>query len=119
MGVQAHLDVRPRTLSGGERRRCEMAAVFVAGASCVLADEPYRGIAPIDAESLTTAFRALACDGVAVVITGHEVPTLMDAADHVTWCTDGTTYELGPPSSARVHERFAREYLATGAKPER
>ena len=41
----------------------------------------------------------------------HEVPTLLAAADHVTWCTAGTTLELGPPAQAVVHDAFRREYL--------
>lgn len=53
----------------------------------------------------------LADEGVAVVVTGHEVPTLLDAAQHVTWCTSGTTYELGPPDVARRHEGFRDDYL--------
>lgn len=111
LGVADHLDKRSFELSGGERRRAELAAVFVRRPRCLLADEPYRGIAPIDAEDLTRAFSALAADGVAVVITGHEVPTLLGVADHVTWCTSGTTYELGPPAIAKRNEAFRREYL--------
>jgi ABC-type lipopolysaccharide export system ATPase subunit len=70
-------------------------------------------VAPKDAEDLTKAFSSLAGDGVAVVITGHEVPSLLDAADHVTWCTSGTTYELGSPQMAIRNESFRREYLGS------
>lgn len=113
MGVGAHIDKRPNQLSGGERRRAEVAAVFVRKPRCLLADEPYRGVAPKDAEDLTKAFAVLASSGVAIVITGHDVPTLLDAADHVTWCTSGTTYELGPPAIAIRNEAFRRDYLGT------
>jgi ABC-type multidrug transport system ATPase subunit len=113
MGVVGHIDKRPQQLSGGERRRAELAAVFVRKPRCLLADEPYRGVAPKDAEDLTAAFSALAADGVAIVVTGHEVPTLLGAADHVTWCTSGTTYELGPPAVATQNEAFRRDYLGT------
>jgi len=111
LGVTDHLEKRSFELSGGERKRAELAAVFVRRPRCLLADDPYRGIAPIDAEELTKAFSALAADGVAVVITGHEVPTLFGVADQVTWCTSGTTYELGPPAIAMQNEGFRREYL--------
>jgi ABC-type multidrug transport system ATPase subunit len=111
LGVEGHLDKRPDALSGGERRRAELAAVLVRCPRCLLADEPYRGISPRDAETLTATFTALAADGVAVVVTGHEVPTLLDAADHVSWCTSGTTYELGPPELAVEHRAFRAEYL--------
>lgn len=77
----------------------------------LLADEPLRGISPIDQERILDAFRALASTGCAVVVTGHDVEALLEGADHVTWCTSGTTYELGAPARARAHEAFSREYL--------
>ncbi|HEY4304828.1 MAG TPA: ATP-binding cassette domain-containing protein [Gemmatimonadaceae bacterium] len=115
VGIETQLDKRPYQLSGGELRRAELAAVFVRRPLCLLADEPYRGVAPHDAEDLTIAFRELAAEGTAVVVTGHEVPTLLDAADHVTWCTAGTTYELGPPGVACHHDAFGRDYLGRWA----
>ena len=113
LGISPHLEKRPHELSGGERRRAELAAILVRRPLCVLADEPYRSVAPKDAEDLTSTFAGLAADGVAVVITGHEVPTLLAAADHVSWCTSGTTYELGPPLVATRHSLFQREFLGT------
>jgi ABC-type multidrug transport system ATPase subunit len=113
-GVEMHLDKRPSVLSSGESRRAELAAVLVRRPRCLLADEPYRGIAPKDAELLTEVFRELTASGVAVVVTGHEVPTLLAAADHVTWCESGTTYELGAPAIATRNEQFRREYLGAG-----
>ena len=116
MGVARHLDKRPPALSGGERRRMEIAAVLVRQPRCLLADEPYRGISPKDAEDVTATLVRLARSGVAVVITGHEVSTLLAAADHITWCTSGTTYELGAPAAATQNEGFAREYLGPSAR---
>ena len=110
-GITDVLDAPSASLSGGERRRAELAAILVRRPRCVLADEPLRGIAPLDADDLLRVLRMLAADGCAVVVTGHEVPTLLHAADHVTWCTAGTTLELGTPRQAMEHEAFAREYL--------
>lgn len=114
MGVVGCIDSRPATLSGGELRRAELAAILVRRPTCLLADEPYRGISPMDRDALSSAFREIAAPNAAVVITGHEVATLFDAASHVTWCTDGTTYELGSPQSAIANERFRRGYLGIG-----
>jgi len=105
----------PSTLSGGERRRVDLAAALVRRPRCLVADEPYRGIAPLDAELVTAAFRTLTAAGCAVVVTGHDAPTLLDAADHVTWCVSGTTYELGAPAEAVANDRFRREYLGASA----
>jgi ABC-type cobalamin/Fe3+-siderophores transport system ATPase subunit len=63
----------------------------------------------------TRLLRALAQRGAAIVVTGHETTLLSVMADHVTWCTDGTTYELGPPSVALQHERFRAMYLGQAA----
>jgi ABC-type multidrug transport system ATPase subunit len=113
MGVADHLAKHPSQLSGGERRRADLAAVLVRRPRCLLADEPFRGVTPRDAEELTRVFVALAAQGMAIVITGHDVPILLDAAHHVSWCTSGTTYELGPPAVATRHEAFRRDYLGT------
>lgn len=110
-GVEHLLAARPASFSGGERRRAELALAVTRVPSVLIADEPYRGIAPVDHEVLTALFRAMARDGCAVVVSGHEVPSLLGAADHVTWSTDGTTYELGPPEAARAHEGFSTRYL--------
>lgn len=117
--VGALLGRRPPALSGGERRRADLAAVLVRRPRVLLADEPYRGVAPRDGERLTAAFRALAADGCAVVVTGHDAPTLLALADHVTWCAHGTTHELGPPAAAVWHDAFRREYLGPRASPVR
>ena len=84
VGIAARLDHRADTLSGGERRRVELAAVLVGCPTCFLADDPGRGLAPHDADVFTTALRVLAGTGVAVLVTGHEVATLLNAADHIT-----------------------------------
>lgn len=110
-GVSHVLHQRAYELSGGERRRAELAAILVRRPACLLADEPFRGIGPKDAEVLASIFRNLAGRGCAVLVSGHEVHTLLDVADRVTWCTAGTTYELGTPSQATQHEAFRQEYL--------
>jgi ABC-type multidrug transport system ATPase subunit len=107
------LDARPSELSSGERRRAEVAFALLRRPVCLLADEPLRNIAPIDAEAVLRVLAGMAREGCAVVITGHEVPAILAAVDHVTWCTAGTTYEMGPPFMARTDERFMRDYLGS------
>lgn len=109
--VEHLVDRLPASLSGGELRRAEVALAITRMPAVLIADEPYRGITPADHDDLTGLFRVLAADGCAVVVTGHEVPSLLGAADHVTWCTDGTTHELGTPAQAREHHGFRRGYL--------
>ena len=107
------MDVRPSSLSGGELRRAELALALARRPRCLLADEPFRGIAPVDHDLLSDIFRGMAAEGCAVVVTGHEVATLLALAHHVTWCVSATTYELGSPEAAMKHEAFQREYAAS------
>lgn len=113
LGIQQLLDRRPSELSTGERRRAEFAAVLVRQPICLLADEPLRGVSPIDAEVLLATLRQLRSAGTAIVVTGHDTSSLLEASDHVSWCTSGTTYELGHPSTAIHDWRFRDEYLGT------
>jgi ABC-type multidrug transport system ATPase subunit len=115
-GIADRLDQRPAALSGGELRRAELAVALVRAPDCLLADEPYRGIAPHDAEVLSAVFRHLAAGGCAVVVSGHEVASLMDVANNVVWCTDGTTCVLGPPAVARADWRFRQGYLGPAGR---
>lgn len=109
--VEHLLDRSPASLSGGELRRAEIALAITRNPTVLIADEPYRGITPADHDDLSHLLRTMAAEGCAVVVTGHEVPSLLAAADHVTWCAQGTTYELGTPGQACAHEAFRRDYL--------
>jgi ABC-type multidrug transport system ATPase subunit len=106
------MDRKPSQLSGGEKRRMEVGLALARRPTCLLADEPFLGIMPTDGDLLQLAFRELADAGVAVVVTGHEVRSLLDMADDVVWHTAGTTHVLGSPTAAREHDQFRREYLA-------
>lgn len=108
------MDKRPWEMSKGERRRAELSLVWVRNPSCLLADEPLEGLAPRDQESASRIIRDLAGGGCAVLLTGHDVRTLLDAADNVVWMVGGTTHGLGSPDAARNHHQFRKEYLGPG-----
>lgn len=113
LGIGGLLDRTPPDLSGGERRRAEIAAAWISAPRCLLADEPFAGIDPADAEVIGEAFRGMAREGCAIVITGHEVRQLLDTADDIVWMVAGTTHGMGSPENASQHEQFRREYLGT------
>jgi lipopolysaccharide export system ATP-binding protein len=100
-------------LSGGELRRAEIAAALARNPACLLADEVFRGLAPVDADLVGETLRSMAANGCGVVVAGHEVPFLMRYADRITWCTSGTTRELATPSEALALESFGQGYLGT------
>ena len=111
LGIGGVLDQPGAELSGGERRRGEVALALIRRPRCLLADEPFSGINPADAEVIASSLRRLAAEGCAIVVTGHEVRQLMEVADQVVWMVAGTTHGLGGPAEAREHHQFRREYL--------
>jgi lipopolysaccharide export system ATP-binding protein len=114
LGLVELVDQRPGDLSGGERRRAEMAIAWIRKPRCLLADEPFVGINPGAAETVAHALTSMARRGCAVVVTGHEVPQLMAIADEVVWMVAGTTHGIGTPRQAAEHGQFRREYLGPG-----
>jgi ABC-type multidrug transport system ATPase subunit len=117
LGIARRLDQTPLQLSGGERRRAELAAAWIRAPLCLLADEPFAGINPRDADVVAAAFRRMAAEGCAIVVTGHEVERLMEVADDVVWMVAGTTHGLGSPAEALGYEQFRREYLGAKMAP--
>jgi ABC-type multidrug transport system ATPase subunit len=118
LGVEPLLDSRPSQMSGGERRRAEIWLAVAASSSCLIADEPFLGIAPADRSRVADALRARAAAGTAILVTGHEVEDLFDLADEVIWMVAGTTHGLGTPDEAARHAQFRLEYLGTRCLPD-
>jgi ABC-type multidrug transport system ATPase subunit len=115
VGITGRSRIPSRFLSGGERRWAELALALLRRPSCLLLDEPFRGIDPRQAELVRELIRGLAAGGAAVVITGHEVGWLLETADTVVWLHQGGTRPLGPPGAARAHWQFRRDYLGQPA----
>lgn len=111
LGLAPLLDAQVASLSGGELRRAELALALVRRPLCLLADEPFRGLAPLDAELLSAVFRAAAARGTAVVVTGHEIHTVLAVADRVVWCSGGTTRPFSSPAAAEADWFFQAEFL--------
>lgn len=113
LGISEFLDAVPLELSGGERRRAGVALALVRRPRCLLMDEPLRGVAPRDTETIIAALRQLADSDCGILVTGHDLPVLLAAADRVVWLTAGTTYPLGSPAEARSDPRFRKEFLGS------
>ncbi len=104
-------DQRPAALSGGERRRAELAAALLCAPRVLVLDEPLRGIAPLDAALLLSALRTFARQGGAVILTAHEWPLLEGQIDSVVWCYAGTTRAFDSHAAAAADAQFRREFL--------
>lgn len=71
----------PTQMSVGEQRRATLGLALLRNPDVLLADEPLRGIDPIDAERMLQALRGLAQKGAAIVVTGHELLLLTECCD--------------------------------------
>jgi ABC-type multidrug transport system ATPase subunit len=111
MALEEFLDGRAHELSGGEGRRAVLAGALIRKPACLLADEPFAGIAPKDQKMIGSALRSLAASGAAIVLSGHDVEALLDVSDEIIWCVAGTTHGLGGPAEARTHAQFMKDYL--------
>ena len=111
VGMAERVQQSPPALSGGERRRAELAVALAREPRVLVADEPLRGITPIDAEVLMGAMRQFAARGGAVVVTGHELPLLLPHLDHITWCHAGMTREFGSVAAAHADFAFRRDFM--------
>lgn len=118
LDVSPLLGSRVRELSGGERRRVELTFGLLRNPRCLIADEPLTGLAPADQQRAVRALRAAAGRGAAVLITGHEVELLMEAADEVVWITAGGTRVMGTPEQTWRHPEFVRDYLGRRGRTE-
>jgi ABC-type multidrug transport system ATPase subunit len=105
------LDRRPKRLSGGERQRSSLALAALRRPDCLLMDEPFAGVAPIDRPLVARGLEDMRDRGCAVVISGHDIEDVFAVADEVVWVVGGTTHDLGAPDEAGRHAHFRREYL--------
>jgi ABC-type multidrug transport system ATPase subunit len=102
-------------LSGGERRRAELAFALLRQPACLLLDEPFHGIDPRDAEIVLASVVDAAASGCAVVITGHEMGWMLPLAERIFWVHNGSTRPLGSGADAEAHWEFRRDYLGSSA----
>lgn len=116
VGIEHVLRQRPDQLSGGERKRAELALALIREPTVLLADEPLAGLPPVDRVRLGQVIREMAAAGTAIVVTGHDAPELFGLADDITWMSAGTTHQLGGPREALAHDQFVREYLGPGGR---
>lgn len=101
-------------LSGGERRRCEIARALAANPSIVLLDEPFAGIDPISISDIRDLVVQLKNRGIGVLITDHNVRETLDIVDRACIIYDGQVLFAGSPEALVADENVRRLYLGEG-----
>src|SRR3954471_18987381 len=114
LGVSDLAKQKALTLSGGERRRVEIARALVLSPFFVLLDEPFTGIDPIAVSEIQKIIRKLSASGIGVLITDHNVRETLGICDRAYIINEGVVLEEGTPEKIAVSPKARRVYLGEG-----
>lgn len=107
-----HLRTQPATaLSGGERRRVEIARALAARPSFILLDEPFAGIDPIAISDIRDLIAFLKARGIGILITDHNVRETLDIVDRAYIIFDGEVLFEGSPEAIKANDAVRKVYL--------
>lgn len=98
-------------LSGGERRRCEIARALASRPAFILLDEPFAGVDPIAVNDIRALVRHLTTRGIGVLITDHNVRETLSLIDRATIIHSGTVLTEGTPDAIVANTEARRLYL--------
>jgi lipopolysaccharide export system ATP-binding protein len=110
-GLTELRDSPAMALSGGERRRCEIARALSADPSIMLLDEPFAGIDPISIADIRELVRELKQRDIGVLITDHNVRETLDIVDRACIIYDGQVLFQGTPEALVADSEVRRLYL--------
>jgi len=99
------------SLSGGERRRVEIARALAANPRFMLLDEPFAGVDPISVGEIQKIVRHLKARGIGVLITDHNVRETLGICDHAYILNAGTVLAQGTPEAVLANPDVRRVYL--------
>lgn len=100
-------------LSGGERRRTEIARALAASPNFILLDEPFAGVDPIAVEEIQTIVAKLKKKNIGILITDHNVQETLSITDRAYLLFEGKILESGTPEVLAANEMVRRVYLGS------
>ncbi|MCP4889919.1 LPS export ABC transporter ATP-binding protein [Rubripirellula sp.] len=98
-------------LSGGERRRLEIARCLVSDPKIIMLDEPFAGIDPVTVQSIQGVIQQLRESGISVLITDHAAREILDTVDRCYVIYQGQVLTVGTPDKVKNHPKVREEYL--------
>ena len=102
------------SLSGGERRRLEIARALVSDPQIILLDEPFTGIDPVTIDSIQTIIRDLRDRGIAILITDHQVRETLEITDRSYVIRAGQVLCHGRPHEVLNNPEARKYYFGEG-----
>ncbi len=100
-------------LSGGERRRCEIARALAIDPKFILLDEPFAGVDPIAVEDIQRIIAKLKKKNIGIIITDHNVHETLAITDRAYLLFEGTILYKGTPEELAANEDVRKKYLGT------
>lgn len=101
-------------LSGGERRRCEIARALAIDPKFILLDEPFAGVDPIAVEDIQYIIATLKYKNIGIIITDHNVGETLAICDRAYLLYEGTILQTGTPEALASDEDVRTKYLGSG-----
>ena len=98
-------------LSGGERRRCEIARALAVDPKFILLDEPFAGVDPIAVEDIQHIIAKLKNKNIGIIITDHNVHETLAITDRAYLLYDGNILESGTPEQLANNPEVRKRYL--------
>lgn len=111
LGLDHLAQQRVDTLSAGERRRVEIARALTTSPKFLLLDEPFSGIDPISVAEIQEIIRALAADGIGVIVTDHNVRETLSVTDYAYLLNEGQILLAGRPDEIAANPLARKFYL--------
>ena len=111
MGLEGVRDSKAYVLSGGERRRLEIARSLVLSPSFVLLDEPFSGIDPLTVVDIQKIIADLSAVGIGVLVTDHNVRETLAVTNRAYIISDGKILFAGTPAELSTNADVRRIYL--------
>ena len=99
------------SLSGGERRRVEIARALACDPMFILLDEPFAGVDPISVNDIKHQISLLAKKGIGILITDHNVRETLDICQHATIVNEGTVIASGSVQTILKNQKVREVYL--------
>ena len=100
-------------LSGGERRRCEIARALAIDPKFILLDEPFAGVDPIAVEDIQHIIARLKYKNIGVIITDHNVGETLAIIDRAYLLYEGNILQSGTPEELAADEEVRTKYLGS------
>jgi lipopolysaccharide export system ATP-binding protein len=110
-GLEKLAEARALTLSGGERRRLEIARAMVMDPDFILLDEPFTGIDPLSVRDLQGIIRGLRDKGIGILLTDHAVREALEITDRTYILEAGRILKEGTPAEIVSSEEVRKSYL--------